>query len=729
MVPIASLSGEPRRPIDLGHVARLAQNIEAGGLLHPITVTPPPITVVAGFHRLEAFRLLGRTHIPAQVRELSDLEREFIQISENVERLPLTKLQMAVQLAKAQNLYEILFPVTKAGSSEKNGSNRRGVARSERPPSFAAATAAQIKQSERNVQRYTQIGKHLNPDVVAPLTGSEIENNRVRLADISLLPQHEQVPVVSLLLSEDGPKTVTEALRLVRGEQSQTDPAEAPTTEQAAATFVPQPSVLHRASALACKAQGIDLHALGITVGDALDGGAHVQIALPAPTDESDLLTALRVISELDAEISRVKSILTTTDVAPAEWKQFASAADLATVRAGQMQAAWLVGQSGIEISRGVPLAQIPVVRAAKSGTYVKAPGNTKSLSAISILNGLSQGCLRGGTGFGKCEQCCYCIHGKTTTGCFAATNQYTIHGDIIGSYDICTNGWQNNLLTLRLPKNGDFRLDADPAWGPIGRRIWRVDSESSDASLSISLGLLQMWAESNPDHLFFGISANYFEPSSAMLRWLAALPNVWVLHSVSAWLSPDELDSRFQAIERFIAFGVPTAISIVTSPDFADNEAVLERALKLVPAERIVQAPHQIGKQFKHLPLPGYSPLGACGDNRYDHEGHLVRGEYADDGKIRYYRHLPDSSVERARGVAHPRCVGCRVLCGATGLGFCDAAKLAPPPLVLDSAAGDAAPRPVRTRVTQSHDVEWVDTAAAAIAVGDVAAAGGEAA
>jgi N6-adenosine-specific RNA methylase IME4 len=72
---------------DLGDVASLAESVEQLGLLHPIVVTPDG-ELIAGERRLEAFRLLGRSEIPAHVLDLENIVSG--QQAENIDRKDFT---------------------------------------------------------------------------------------------------------------------------------------------------------------------------------------------------------------------------------------------------------------------------------------------------------------------------------------------------------------------------------------------------------------------------------------------------------------------------------------------------------------------------------------------------------------------------------------------------------------------------------------------------------------
>lgn len=93
-----------RRPVNEGAVADLVKSIERIGLQTPITVrldkeyvdpdtgeVGPEFVLIAGRHRLEAFRVAGADRIPAIVRECTPVEAELWEIAENLHRADLTK--------------------------------------------------------------------------------------------------------------------------------------------------------------------------------------------------------------------------------------------------------------------------------------------------------------------------------------------------------------------------------------------------------------------------------------------------------------------------------------------------------------------------------------------------------------------------------------------------------------------------------------------------------------
>jgi ParB-like chromosome segregation protein Spo0J len=94
------------RPYDATAVSRLAQSIRDIGLQHPISVVSKDgrFALVAGRHRLEAFRVLAEERIPATIVELSDIDARLWEISENLHRVELTVTQRAEQIAEYVDL-------------------------------------------------------------------------------------------------------------------------------------------------------------------------------------------------------------------------------------------------------------------------------------------------------------------------------------------------------------------------------------------------------------------------------------------------------------------------------------------------------------------------------------------------------------------------------------------------------------------------------------------------
>jgi ParB family chromosome partitioning protein len=94
----------PRWREDLGDLPALAHSIERFGLLHPVVITRSK-RLAAGWWRVEAYRLLGRTEIEVRwYDELTEAERRAFEVEENLQRQDLTPYERSkgyVQWAEA----------------------------------------------------------------------------------------------------------------------------------------------------------------------------------------------------------------------------------------------------------------------------------------------------------------------------------------------------------------------------------------------------------------------------------------------------------------------------------------------------------------------------------------------------------------------------------------------------------------------------------------------------
>jgi ParB family chromosome partitioning protein len=90
-----------RAAVDPRRVAELADALANEPLLHPITLrsTPTGLLLVAGRHRLAAYQKLGRTEIPARILDLDDTTEAQLRLSENLQRVTLSPVEQARQIA------------------------------------------------------------------------------------------------------------------------------------------------------------------------------------------------------------------------------------------------------------------------------------------------------------------------------------------------------------------------------------------------------------------------------------------------------------------------------------------------------------------------------------------------------------------------------------------------------------------------------------------------------
>jgi hypothetical protein len=376
---------------------------------------------------------------------------------------------------------------------------------------------------------------------------------------------------------------------------------------------------------------------------------------------------ALAVAADVMGEIAQVREAWRPTSAArPVSPHWAIPLTELERLAPGPLEVSWAAPDMVHVVRDGTVIIHLPVQRIS-IGKVVKPSGNRKTAGVAGIINSIHLGCLRGATGLPKCDAPCY--RGEHSAGCYANETEYA-RQDVNQNrdFDTAQNGITNDALSIRLPVTGNASLRRYGLRGRDGERpVWRVDSESADGAMSIALGNLQVFAEANPEMRFVSICSHAVRPSNAMLCWLGALSNIWVGSTVSGWLDPGELDHRFRAIERFISYDIPSVVWITTHPTW-DNQSVLERALTLVPPERIIEYPLR-GTHRQELPVLNVNPFGACGDHRVDraHRPFIVTRRASSDGQS--VRIEPDGHDCFVQHPLHARCSNCRLRCGLPAL------------------------------------------------------------
>lgn len=200
-------ASDKARPIDSSAVKALAHSIAEFGLLNPIVVrrvqksragqTPDSYEVIAGLHRLKAFRYLQRTTIPATVLDVDDLHAELMLIDENLCRNDLSPAERAVAQARRKAIYQQIHPETKAGASgkyrPKSQFGQVGQAENHPAPRYDEAAAEATGQSERAVRRDVTRGEALGEDVLAKVARTSLDKGEELDALAKLSPDHRNV--------------------------------------------------------------------------------------------------------------------------------------------------------------------------------------------------------------------------------------------------------------------------------------------------------------------------------------------------------------------------------------------------------------------------------------------------------------------------------------------------------------------------------------------------------
>ncbi len=170
LIDISRITVNPgRRKLIENDVRELADSIKNTTLLHPITVVRNNghFDLIAGLHRLEAYKRLGRTEIPATVTELEGKQKELAEIDENLIRGKLRYIDRAEQLKRRKEIYEELYPGSKAGTLRAAGMNKKlgNNVNESVSPTFTENASKQSGLSQRTIQQDIHLAETLTPEV------------------------------------------------------------------------------------------------------------------------------------------------------------------------------------------------------------------------------------------------------------------------------------------------------------------------------------------------------------------------------------------------------------------------------------------------------------------------------------------------------------------------------------------------------------------------------------
>lgn len=220
LIPVADIHiGERLRAVDADYVAMLAASIGDIGLMHPIEVGAADrrgrYPLIAGAHRLAAYRELNLNEVPALVVSVKGLSAQLREIDENLMRRELSALDRAVFLAKRKEVHEALNPHTKHGGDRKSDQvDKFG----HLIGSFSSEVAEKLDLSERTIRRAIQRANAIAPDVRARIATTWIARRGSMLDKLAKeTPEHQRAMVAELLGENRPARTVAQALAAVRG--------------------------------------------------------------------------------------------------------------------------------------------------------------------------------------------------------------------------------------------------------------------------------------------------------------------------------------------------------------------------------------------------------------------------------------------------------------------------------------------------------------------------------
>ena len=191
-IPISKIKVINRmRRTDENRIADLAQSIEGIGLLSQIIVAKKDecYLLLAGLHRLEAFKLLKKQFIPARIYEAPDLICKLIEVEENLVRSELNAIQTAEHIIAREEL------LIKLGRKAVVGSNQYT------DEKITNEELASQMNLSRRVYQYKKSVANLNPEVKDILCETDHARNIMNMVKLQKLPDHLQLEIANLLVS------------------------------------------------------------------------------------------------------------------------------------------------------------------------------------------------------------------------------------------------------------------------------------------------------------------------------------------------------------------------------------------------------------------------------------------------------------------------------------------------------------------------------------------------
>jgi DNA modification methylase len=183
-VKIADIKIGKRVRQDIGDLDDLCRSIEEVGLLQPVVVNPE-LELVAGRRRIEAFKKLGRTDIPATVaKTLADaLLKLKAERDENTCRKPFTPSEAVAMGEKLEG-----FKKPEAEAAKKDGHKKGGKTAGRGRPKPTQKVAGKVPTSNGRVT-----------DQVAPAVGMKRKTYEKAKAVVAAAKKHPEVfaPVVA----------------------------------------------------------------------------------------------------------------------------------------------------------------------------------------------------------------------------------------------------------------------------------------------------------------------------------------------------------------------------------------------------------------------------------------------------------------------------------------------------------------------------------------------------
>jgi len=192
-VPISEIKITTRlRRTDKNRVDDLCESIRGVGLLHPISVAKKDdgYVLLAGNHRVESFKKLNRSVIPAIILEANDLICSLVEVEENLCRSELNAIQTAEHIVKREELLVQLGRKAVVGNNQYTKEEK-----------ITNEDLARQMGYTRRTYQYKKSIANLNPEAKDLLCETDFSKNMMDMYRLQKEPDHIQLEIANLLIT------------------------------------------------------------------------------------------------------------------------------------------------------------------------------------------------------------------------------------------------------------------------------------------------------------------------------------------------------------------------------------------------------------------------------------------------------------------------------------------------------------------------------------------------
>jgi DNA modification methylase len=166
------------RTPDEARVPQIASSIETVGLLNPITLDEA-YTLLCGYHRVLAFKMLGKEYIDAHILHVETIHAQIAELDENAARVNLSPLEMAEHIGKREDLVEAMGYQIGSGINQHSSKKKT-----------TKELAKELGMNERTYKMKKQV-LNIHPELRDTLRQPEYNNFTKNLVDLVKLSQED----------------------------------------------------------------------------------------------------------------------------------------------------------------------------------------------------------------------------------------------------------------------------------------------------------------------------------------------------------------------------------------------------------------------------------------------------------------------------------------------------------------------------------------------------------